>query len=80
MENMLGKINGAFRSMGMGVKKPDRALRLSELMGDSLHIHFLSKYVASKGQCDILIMWIEVRARKASRAAARRMGRDAGCP
>jgi hypothetical protein len=59
MENMIGKIGGAFRSMGMGVKKPDRALRLSELMSDSMHIHFLSKYAASKGQCDILIMWIE---------------------
>ncbi|KAJ1628591.1 kinase-like domain-containing protein [Pavlovales sp. CCMP2436] len=68
MENMFGKINGAFRSMGMGVKKPDRALRLVELMSDSLHIHFLSKYAASKGQCDILIMWIECEQYKAANA------------
>ncbi|KAG8470722.1 hypothetical protein KFE25_009143 [Diacronema lutheri] len=68
MENMLGKINGAFRSMGMGVKKPDRALRLTELLSDSLHIHFLSKYVVTKGQTDILIMWIECEQYKAANA------------
>lgn len=79
MENMLGKINGAFRSMGMGVKKPDRALRLTELLSDSLHIHFLSKYVVTKGQTDILIMWIEVRRcrGKSWRGAPRRARRGA---